>query len=349
MFICHRGISEYYPENTIGSIVDSYYSEKYSGVEIDIQLTKDFKWIIYHDDNLLRLNDKNIKVSDIDYKDLNKIYWKGNYFKINLLSDLINCFVKYKFDSKFIINIEIKNKVTEVPQVAIDDLVNIVSKFKCKKYFSSYDHDWFDVFIYDPVEFACISNDFIPKKGNFWILEYNLYKKIDLIDLLEKDIKLGCFGKTLKDSSDEESTIPIDFQIVDDKSKKIVYVNGLFDIVNSRHIEFLEKIKKLGNYLIVGIFDDMTLISQRLPIRNLEERKKMIQSLRIVDKVITPAPVNLSRKFIQDNSIDLVVHQGNFDLLENHYKEAENLGVFQHIDRDNEDKYSRVIINELII
>ena len=56
MRMCHRGISNYYPENTLGSITETIICPKYLGVEIDIQITKDEQWIIYHDSTLLRLN-----------------------------------------------------------------------------------------------------------------------------------------------------------------------------------------------------------------------------------------------------------------------------------------------------
>ena len=65
--MCHRGIKEYYPENTTGSILDTNNNIKYDGVEFDIRLTKDNQWILYHDDDLLRLNGINKKVNEIEY------------------------------------------------------------------------------------------------------------------------------------------------------------------------------------------------------------------------------------------------------------------------------------------
>ena len=49
MILCHRGIQNYYPENTLGSINEALTSDKYDGVELDINLTKDNKWIIKTD------------------------------------------------------------------------------------------------------------------------------------------------------------------------------------------------------------------------------------------------------------------------------------------------------------
>ena len=81
MIICHRGITKFYPENTIGSIKDTMKDEKYDGIEIDIQITKDNEWVIYHDYNLLRLNSINAEIKYTNYSDLNLIEWKGNKFK----------------------------------------------------------------------------------------------------------------------------------------------------------------------------------------------------------------------------------------------------------------------------
>ncbi|MGE4358058.1 MAG: adenylyltransferase/cytidyltransferase family protein, partial [Candidatus Omnitrophota bacterium] len=37
------------------------------------------------------------------------------------------------------------------------------------------------------------------------------------------------------------------------KGKKIVFTNGCFDILHYGHLKYLEKAKKLGDILIVGV------------------------------------------------------------------------------------------------
>ena len=56
---------------------------------------------------------------------------------------------------------------------------------------------------------------------------------------------------------------------------KIVYTVGAFDMFHVGHIDFLEKAKKMGNYLIVGLHTDQEVNKYKgcnYPILNLHER-----------------------------------------------------------------------------
>lgn len=43
------------------------------------------------------------------------------------------------------------------------------------------------------------------------------------------------------------------------KDEKIVFTNGCFDIVHLGHIKYLEKAKRLGDVLIVGLNSDVSV------------------------------------------------------------------------------------------
>ncbi len=43
---------------------------------------------------------------------------------------------------------------------------------------------------------------------------------------------------------------------MEEQSKKIVYVDGVFDLFHAGHLAFLRQVKKLGNYLLVGVVKD---------------------------------------------------------------------------------------------
>ena len=62
--LIHRGISRIYPENTIGAIRTALQHNGYDGVETDLRLTKDNKWILIHDDKLSKITNQNVYIND---------------------------------------------------------------------------------------------------------------------------------------------------------------------------------------------------------------------------------------------------------------------------------------------
>ena len=348
MFLCHRGVSEYFPENTIGSIVDAIHNPQFTGVEIDIQLTKDNKWIIYHDDNLLRLNCINKKVKDVNFKEINKIKWKGKEFYVNLLEEMAD--ITY---FNFTADIEIKPLFKETSLEAKEDLKKILKKFRFKKFLSSFDHDWYDWCIENTTtKFACLTEEKIPEKGDFWIVDHKLLEKIDLIDIMERNVTLGSYGSKTDDSDD---TSPLKYKIVDNKKRKVVYVDGTFDLVHPGHIEFFKKAKSHGDYLIVGVLEDTCVESyKRIPILTLEERTKMLKNLKIVDKVISPAPFynskfgDLTKEFIEKNEIDYVAYAGDIGSWDTHYKAAIDMNMMVNFPYGKDNLSTSEIINRVV-
>ena len=88
--------------------------------------------------------------------------------------------------------------------------------------------------------------------------------------------------------------------------KKIVFTNGCFDLLHVGHIDYLEKCKKRGDILIVGLNTDKSITKLKGPMRPInefEERAKILSSLECVDYVIgfsEETPFNLI-KAIQPN------------------------------------------------
>jgi len=121
----HKGIHYKYPENSLESIVEifKYKSNKFKlGVEFDINLTKDNKLILFHDE---MLNDK--KINDLFYKEI-KLLNKN----IPLLEDVLK-----KFNNKkdYIMDIELK----EYPKDKLlycNILINLLNKYNLN-YFTS--------------------------------------------------------------------------------------------------------------------------------------------------------------------------------------------------------------------
>lgn len=73
-----------------------------------------------------------------------------------------------------------------------------------------------------------------------------------------------------------------------EENKKVVFTNGVFDILHSGHVDYLTKAKSLGDVLIVGVNSDSsvhTIKGEKRPIINEKERAFIISSLKPVDYV----------------------------------------------------------------
>lgn len=70
--------------------------------------------------------------------------------------------------------------------------------------------------------------------------------------------------------------------------KRTVVAPGVFDILHIGHIRFLKKAKALGDYLIVSLLTSNAVaeFKDALPVMSFEERREILQSLRVVDAVV---------------------------------------------------------------
>ena len=78
-------------------------------------------------------------------------------------------------------------------------------------------------------------------------------------------------------------------KIVPHDKQKIVFTNGIFDVLHTGHIELLKFSKSLGGKLIVGINSDRAtkiLKGENRPVNNEEDRKKVLESIGHVDEVV---------------------------------------------------------------
>jgi rfaE bifunctional protein nucleotidyltransferase chain/domain len=73
------------------------------------------------------------------------------------------------------------------------------------------------------------------------------------------------------------------------QNKKVVFTNGVFDLIHAGHVDYLTKAKMLGDILIVGMNTDKSvkrIKGDKRPILNQDERAFIISSLKPVDFVI---------------------------------------------------------------
>ena len=73
------------------------------------------------------------------------------------------------------------------------------------------------------------------------------------------------------------------------EGKEIVFTNGCFDLIHVGHIRYLQKAKKLGDYLIVAVNSDHSvkiIKGDRRPIVPEDERAEVLAALECVDSVV---------------------------------------------------------------
>jgi len=97
-------------------------------------------------------------------------------------------------------------------------------------------------------------------------------------------------------------------------TNKIVFTNGVFDLVHSGHVELINFAKTLGDKLVVGLNSDNStrlLKGDKRPINKEEDRKNIVQSLRAVDEVIIFDSIN-TINLIKDLKPHIVVKGGEW-------------------------------------
>ncbi len=73
------------------------------------------------------------------------------------------------------------------------------------------------------------------------------------------------------------------------QNKKIVFTNGVFDIIHRGHIEYLTQAKSLGDILIVGLNSDSSvkmIKGDKRPIVSEDNRAYVLANLKPVDYVV---------------------------------------------------------------
>lgn len=108
---------------------------------------------------------------------------------------------------------------------------------------------------------------------------------LDEIIEYESSINKSASDKHIK-TLDEIIKLVLTFK---NKSKKIVFTNGCFDLIHTGHIKYLEKAKTFGDILIVGLNSDKSVKSikgNERPIVNQKDRAYTIAALEVVDYVV---------------------------------------------------------------
>lgn len=100
------------------------------------------------------------------------------------------------------------------------------------------------------------------------------------------------------------------------KGRKLVFTNGVFDILHAGHVTYLTAARSLGDLLIVGLNSDASV--RRLgkgddrPINAQEDRSIVLEALRAVDGVVV-FEEDTPNRLIEQLKPDVHAKGGDYD------------------------------------
>lgn len=131
------------------------------------------------------------------------------------------------------------------------------------------------------------------------------------------------------------------------QNKKVVFTNGVFDLIHAGHVDYLSKAKLLGDVLIIGMNTDASvkrIKGNKRPILKQDERAFVISNLKPVDFVVlfdedTPS------KIIDELIPDILVKGADWSIDKIVGKETveKNGGVVQTIEFINNQSTTNII------
>ena len=96
---------------------------------------------------------------------------------------------------------------------------------------------------------------------------------------------------------------------------------GTFDVFHVGHLSILERARRLGDYLAVGVSTDELNFSKkgRLPVFPEDERLRIVGALRCVDHAFYERSLEAKRDYLRELQADILVMgddwRGGFDEL----------------------------------
>jgi cytidyltransferase-like protein len=96
----------------------------------------------------------------------------------------------------------------------------------------------------------------------------------------------------------------------------ILYLDMVADLLHYGHITYIKKIytdyKQPGDQLYIGVHNDATVASyKRTPILMMEERIKVLECCKYIDKIIPDAPLTITEEYVILHGIDKIFIPNN--------------------------------------
>jgi len=108
-----------------------------------------------------------------------------------------------------------------------------------------------------------------------------------------------------------------------DAGKKLVFTNGVFDILHVGHVRYLQQARELGNALVVAVNSDASvreLKGDGRPLMNEKDRAEVLAALDSVDYVTIFDNIS-PRSLIAELLPDVLVKGGDYTLDQIHGRE----------------------------
>ncbi|MBO6178309.1 MAG: D-glycero-beta-D-manno-heptose 1-phosphate adenylyltransferase [Selenomonadaceae bacterium] len=104
--------------------------------------------------------------------------------------------------------------------------------------------------------------------------------------------------------------------ILQKSGKQVVFTNGCFDILHRGHVDYLEKARKLGDFLIIGVNSDSSvkkLKGESRPINNENDRAFVLDALKCVDAAVIFSE-NTAERLVSELKPDIYAKGGDYTI-----------------------------------
>ena len=132
----HRGCSMQYPENTLPAFHAAAKLPQVTGVELDVQLTKDGQVVVFHDEKVSRVTDGDRAVAEYTLAELKALKFKGaeeTDIEVPTLEEVFGLLEPYCRRNGLQINIEFKTSVVRYEGIEEKTLA-LVKKYALQPY-----------------------------------------------------------------------------------------------------------------------------------------------------------------------------------------------------------------------
>lgn len=130
----HRGCSQRYPENTLTAFSKAAELSKLTGIELDIQLTKDGQMVVIHDETVDRTTDGSGNVNTFTLGQLKKLginAGNGRWESIPTIEEVLDL-LEDRLKEGLMLNIELKNSV--IPYEGMEQkIVDLIHQKRLEK------------------------------------------------------------------------------------------------------------------------------------------------------------------------------------------------------------------------